>query len=390
MKNLKTAALLLLAAVALAGCGDGFPDEEMHLGLDDKVRPVRRDHRSARGVAGRHRARVTLLRARRAPGRRWTSPGAWPWTSTAACTMSTTSSAISARWPRRRPRSTSDGFLTQTFTWVVPDSALLYASSIPDEIDDPALAELTALLPGLGSGTTLPQDRGRCLAEGARRRTRSVAMDPDPQAATWALADRFVCAVRFRATLRTEVTVDVTRNLTIRQTRRLEGPNANRNTQVSSLRLVALEKHNAPLGDIIDPDVAVTFYDFIDAWGGRVSDHVQVPYHHNWTYYLVTGYRPQAYTSPWDPGFHIVEGATYLWYYFRRDDPTADQPFFVTSDGSDAEMWNLDSSVRLMPAGAGSTYRTVAVVRDIRNEWASFNVAPGLALAEGLITFVEP
>lgn len=387
MGVLKTAALLLMVAGALAGCGDRFPDEEMHLGLDDKVRPYAVIVDPPEAAPG-DTVRVTLHA-------RATRPADVDITWRVALDFDRGLYDVDGVERNFRalaapaPTFDIDGFLTQTFTWVVPDSALLYASSIPDEIDDPALAGLTTLLPGLGSGTTLRKAEVDAWLK-ARSAEEVRWMDPAPQAATWALADRFVCAVRFRATLRTDIVVDVTRNLTIRQTPRLEGPNANRNTQISTFRLVALQKYDAPPGDIIDPDVAVTFYDFIDAWGGRVSDHVQVPYHERWTYYLMTGYRPQAYTSPWDPSFHIVEGATYLWYYFRRDDPTADLPFFVTSDGGDAEMWNLDNSVRLMPAGVGSTYRTVAVVRDIRNEWASFNVAPGMALAEGLITFVAP
>lgn len=387
MKVLKTAALLLVAVGALSGCGDRFTDEEMHLGIEDKVRPYAVIVDPPEAAPG-DTVQVTLHA--RAP-----HPADLDITWRVALDFDRGLYDVDEVERNFRaltappPSFDADGFLTQTFTWVVPDSALLYSSSIPDEIDDPALAGLTALLPGLGSGTTLRKTEVDAWLK-ARTADEVHWMDPDMQAATWAVADRFVCAVRFRATLRTAEVVDVTRNLTVRQTPRLGGPNANHNARIRPFELVAMQKKDAARSDIHNPDVAKTVYTFIDAQGRPQAASVEVPYHDSWTYYLRIDFYREDYASPWDPGNSLEETGTNRWYYFRRNAPADPQPFFVTDDGDDAEMWNLDEYVRLMPAGAGSTYRIVSVVRDYRNEWISFNVSPGTVLAEGLITYVAP
>ena len=77
LTKLLIAAALALAPFPLAGCGDGFPDEEMHLGLEDKTRPyaitveppevapgqavtVTLDYHAARPGEIEHRWRVAL------------------------------------------------------------------------------------------------------------------------------------------------------------------------------------------------------------------------------------------------------------------------------------------------------------------------------------------
>lgn len=383
----KSALLLPLLAGLIAGCGDGFPDEEMHLGLDDKVRPYAVLIEPPEASPG-DTVQVTL-RAR-AP-----HPDELDITWRVALDYSLGLYGVDEVERNLRPLAPpppvadADGFLTQTFAWVVPDSALLTSSALPAIVEDPSLATLGGLLAGAGFGLPPRKDEVdawlRTLDADEVR-----AMDPATRLATRGLADRFACAVRFRATLRTDVVVDVTRNLTIRHTRRLEGPNLNHNPRLLYWNLAAVEKRDAEESDLSDPALTVHRLLFLDVNGERVADVISVPFHDDWTYYLTSSTWREDYTSPWNPEFVASELARYRWYYYRQDAPTSAHQFFVTDEGDEAEMWNLTGSVRIMPDGVGSTFRVVAVVRDYRDEWESFQASPGTALAEGVVTFTSP
>lgn len=381
------ALLLPMLAGLLAGCGEGFPDQEMHLGLDDKVRPYAVLIEPPEASPG-DTVRVTLQA--RAP-----QPDELDITWRVALDYSLGLYGVDEVERNLRPLAPpppvvdEDGFLTQTFAWVVPDSALLYSSAVPAVIEDPSLAVLGGLLAGAGFGLPPRKDEAdawlRTLdAEEVR------AMEPATRQATRGLTDRFACAVRFRATLRTDVVVEVTRNLTIRHTRRLEGPNLNRNPTLRYWNLAAIEKRDAGEGDLTDPDLTVHRLLFLDMNGARVADVITVPFHDDWTYYLTASSSGDEYTSPWNPEFVTTELARYRWYYYRQDAPTAAHQFFVTDEGDEAEMWNLTGSVRIVPDGVGSTFRVVTVVRDYRDEWESFQASPGMALAEGVVAFTSP
>ena len=53
-------------------------------------------------------------------------------------------------------------------------------------------------------------------------------------------------------------------------------------------------------------------------------------------------------------------------------------------------MSDLGKVARIMPAGAGSTFRVVAAVRDYRDDWINYQAAPGAAVQEGVVEFVAP
>lgn len=387
MRHLCRLAALLPAVAIMAGCGEGFPDEEMHLGLDDKVRPYAILVEPPEAAPG-DTVQVTLLA--RAP-----RPGDLDITWRVALDFDSGLYDVDEVERNQRtlavppPVIDADGFLTQTFQWVVPDSTLLYSSAIPVVPDDPALPAIAALLPGLDASPPLRKDEiDFWLKERDVFEVRE--MDLTTQAATWALADRFSCAVRFRATLRTDIVVDVTRNLTIRHTRRLEGPNANENTTVIAFRIVALAKRDATIAEIDDLDLVQSHYWFLDTDGRRIADRVIIPFHDDWTYFVGSTFVSQVYSSPWNPSYFTRESGRHDWYYYRQDAPTSTHAFFVTESGDEAEMWNLDEIARIVPDGPGSTFRIVTVVRDYRNEWVSFQVTPGAALAEGIVSFQAP
>ncbi|MBK8164501.1 MAG: hypothetical protein IPK64_00905 [bacterium] len=381
------AVVLPILAALLSACGEGFPDQEMHLGLEDKVRPYAITLEPPEAAPG-DTVRVTLLA--RVPRPDEVDIG-WK----VALDYDSGLYGVDDVERNQRPLAAGepevdqDGFLSQSFLWVVPDSALLYSSALPAVVDDPALVAIAAQLPGLGSGPTWRKDEIDAWLKGVSRED-LAAMDAFTRAAVWGLADRFACAVRFRATLRTNVVVDVTRNLTIRHTRRLDGPNTNHNTFVVSFEVVAVARRDASPADIDDPDVPQTRQVFVDSWGQRVADRIELPVDPGWTYFARGDFAAESYTSPWDPGLVIDELALFRWYYYRQDAPGVEHALFVTDEGEDAEMWNLNDVIRLEPDGPGSTFRLLLVVRDSRREWDSFQGTPGTGVAEGVVAFVEP
>jgi len=387
VKYLISTVLLLATIAGLAGCGEGFPDEEMHFGIEDKVRPYAVVIEPAEAAPGET---VQVIFYARAPDPdeldiNWRV--ALDFNRGIYDTDEVESNFRDLATPL--PLADSEGFLTQTFFWTVPDSALLYSSALPEILTDPVIVFLATELIGPAAGS--PPTRSAVDAWlKALTPADLAAMEPLAREATWALADRFACQVRFRATLRTGRIIDVTRNLNIRHTRRLGGPNANANAEVTDFAVVMLKKKDAVSSDIGDPAIARTVYPFIDRFGTRVADRIQVPVHSDWTYYLVSNFVHEQYTSPFAPERLLSEQGHYSWYYFRQDAPTSDHQFFVADDGSEAEMWDLDRQARIVPAGVGSTFRVVNAVRDERDEWVSYHAVAGTGVREGIVEFVAP
>ncbi len=386
MKVILWGIVLLSAVAGLSACTDGFPDEQMHLGNEDKVRPfaVIIDPPD---VAPGDTVQVSLLA-------QISDPDALDITWRVALDYS--DGLYQADEIERNyrdievpfPVTDEDGFLKHTFQWVVPDSAILWASDIPEVLDDPAMVLLAEELIGPEAGSPPTKSAVNAWLNELTPQD-FIDMSPLEQEATWALADRFAIQVRFRAALRTDRMVDVTRNLTIRYTRKFSGPNTNENEDIRHYFVVAVEKENAPVEDIYNEDIPQTGHFFISN-ANRISDLVQVPYHATWTYYMVSLYTVQSYFAPFDPGVEITEGTLDQWYYYRQDQPFSDHQFFVDEDGDGVEMFELDAVVRIMPDGAGSRFRVVASLRDHRLDWVSYNAAPGQVVEEGIVEFVAP
>jgi hypothetical protein len=386
VKYLSYAIVVIIAGIGLSGCADGFPDEEMHFGIEDKVRPYAVLIEPAEAAPG-ETVQVTLLA--RAP-----EPDELDITWRVALDFNRglyETDEVERNYRDLEvalPVADEDGFLTQTFNWVVPDSALLVSSSLPEILEDPAMVLLAEGLIGPAAGSPPTKSAVDAWLK-ALTPADLEAMDPMQREATWALADRFACQVRFRTTLLTGRVIDVTRNLTIRHTRRLAGPNTNHNARVTQLTVAAVEKENATRDDLVDPAVPKTNYPFITD-GNRVADRVQVPRNNQWTYYLRTEFVREEYSSPFDPTIMVTESSRYQWYYYRQDQPTSGHQFFVNEDGEEAEMWDLDEDARIMPAAVGSVFRIVASVRDSREDWVMYNAVPGSGVEEGIVEFVAP
>lgn len=376
----------ILLAALLAGCGDDFPGEEMHLGAEDKVRPYAVIVEPPEVAPG---GTVTVTFLAQAP-----DPDEVDVSWRAA--LDYFRGPYGADEVERRyvdvaaplPVDDADGFMSQTFTFTVPDSVHLWTSAIPEVLTDAAMIALAERLVGPGAGSP---PRKAAVDAWLRALTPAdlAAMDPADAQAALALADRFACHVRFRARLRTDITVDVTRNVTVRHTRRLGGPNANGNAEVVEFGVVALDKRDAEPEDIADAGVARTWHRFIHE-GSRVTDTVQVPVRGGWTYYAAVRFAPEHFTSPFGYPEPIAESGEYRWYYYRQDAPRSGHHFFVADDGEETEMGALDEDARIVPDGAGSRFRMTAVVYDRRPDWELYHAAPGAAAVEGVVEFVAP
>ncbi|MDY0109647.1 MAG: hypothetical protein RBT60_06885 [Candidatus Krumholzibacteria bacterium] len=377
---------LSAASVLGVGCDVSFPDEEMHFGREHKTRPfaviVDRPDASPGDTLT-----VTLLAWSPAPA---SVDIAWR----AALDYDIglyEADEVERRYvavPAPAPTADGDGVLTQSFQWVVPDSVMHWTSALPAELDDPQAIALAGAL--LGDAASSPPRRDEVGAWlGALTPVDLAAMTPQTREAVWALADRFACQIRLRARLQTDLAVDVTRNVTVRHTRRLGGPQTNHNARIVSFAVVAVQKADASREDLADPAVTTTWHRFIDA-GVRVAEQVEVPAHADWTYYAVVAGELEQYRSPFDYEQPLTEQASYRWYYYRQDLPGSDHQFFVTEDGEEAEMWHLKQEARIKPAGQGSRFRMVAVVRDERSEWRSYHAVPGATAVEGTVVFTAP
>lgn len=374
--NAVFAAALLAALAALAGCGDGFPDEEMHLGLEDKIRPYAVVCEPPEAAPG-ETVTVTLRYQAARPA---AVEPAW------RVVLDYDRGLYEADETERRhvtladlpaPAADAQGFVGQSFTYTVPDSALLWSSSLPPILTDEVMVALCA-----GLGLANAKDVVAAYLAGLTP-VDVDAMDPLRAAAVRRLADVFACEIRLRATLADGMTVDVTRNLTVRHSRRLGSPNANENPAISTFVIGSVPVADLDLDELAAHEHEITWYPFDE--GGVAA----VPFDPARTYFARARFDPQLYTSPYEFSRLLAEQGTYRWYYFRLDAPGSGHQFLVTDEGEEAESWELDEDVRLAPPAGAARYRLIAVVRDERIEWERYHGAPGQSVVQAEVVFAD-
>lgn len=120
-------------------------------------------------------------------------------------------------------------------------------------------------------------------------------------------------------------------------------------------------------------------------WGAT-----SVPRHEDWTYYLVTRIYFESYDSPYE-ATPRTEDYTARWYHFGLTGAPR-YPLFLQDDGDEAEMEDLDGSVRMRPPPEGDerSYRIVLTVHDERIEWRNYAFSPGVTVSIGEFEFVDP
>ena len=180
------------------------------------------------------------------------------------------------------------------------------------------------------------------------------------------------------------LTVDVTRNLTVRHSRRLGSDNANANAEITRFVIGSVPVVDLDLDQLDEHTDQITWHEF-DANG---EAHVVVD--PGRTYFARVRFAPETYTSPYDDASSLAELGNYRWFYYRLDAPGSGHQLFADDEGEEAEAWDLDEDVRLLPPGGASRFRLTAVVRDDRVEWARYHAVPGQNVAEGVVVFAPP
>lgn len=378
--------LRILAAAAalalLAGCGDGFPDEEMHVGLDDKIRPYAVVCEPPEAAPGET---ITVTLRYFAPRPAAVVP-AW------RVVLDYDQGLYEADEIERRhveldglPAAAADthGFVTQSFTYTVPDSVLLWSSGIPDVLTDEVMFALTEVA-GLP-----PRKDAVATYLSALTVDDLAAMGPAQRAAALRLADVFACQIRLRATLADGMTVDVARNLTARHSRRLGSLNANANAAITRFVVGSVPVIDLDLDQLEEHAAEITWHEFAGTSPDGLPE-ARVTVDANRTYFARVRFAPELYTSPYDVVRELEEQGSYRWFYFRLDAPGSDHHLLANDEGDAAEMWELDEDVRLLPPGGQSRFRLVAVVRDERVEWTRYQAVPGQSVVTGEVLFLAP
>lgn len=380
-----TAAPTLALLLGLGACSEGFEDLEMHLGLEGKTRPLAILCEPPEAAPG-DTVQVTLYLHSADP-----AGCAIAWRVALDYDLGPYGADEIERHlvPLAPPAPVDEGlgFLRQSFRFVVPDSALLFASSLSDPLSEPgAIALAAALLP---AGTPSPPPKPAVDAYlAALDSTALVELPPATQSAALALADRFACRLRFRAAITSERYIEVTRTLTVRHSRRLGSANANANPTVSGFEVLAIPHPDVDFADRERYASELLHYPFPAT---PEQGAIAVPTHADWTYYLTLEPGLQRYDAPDGEATGLRERASFRWYYFAVDAPTDAYPLFRDDEGDPTEMWALDESVRLSPPSSGEhRYRLVGCVRDSRPEWEHFAGTPGQALALGELSFAPP
>jgi hypothetical protein len=376
---------VLAAAAALAlltGCGEGFPDEEMHLGLEDKIRPYAVVCEPPEAAPGETVA-VTL---------RYFAPRPAAVVPAWRVVLDYDQGLYEADETERRhaelgalpaPVADGQGFVTQSFAYTVPDSTLLWSSGIPEVLTDEVMLALT-------EAAGLPPSKGAVAAYLAALTSDDLAaMDPAARGVAQRLADVFACQIRLRATLADGMTVDVTRNLTVRHSRRLGSANANANAAITRFVIGSVPVVDLDLGQLEAHAAEITWHEF-DGTSPEGLPEARVPADPGRTYFARVRFMPELYTSPYDAARALEEQGTYRWFTFRLDAPGSGHRLLANDAGEAAEMWDLDEDVRLLPPGGASRFRLATVVRDERIEWARYHAVPGQNVAEGVVVFTAP
>ena len=384
---------LLLAPLILplAGCDTTFPNEEMDVAGSDKTRPFAIVCEPAEAAPG-ETVTVTMHYYEPDPDRHdvsWRVALDYDLGLYEADEVERDFVELDAQVAP--PLHDEHGFCTQAFTYTIPDDALLRASSQPEVITDELVLALARPLLGLGDDEPLMKeelDRRLALIAAGDVPWEYIS-NPEIRYAWGRLGDLFACEMRFRAAIDGMVQVDVTKNLTVRYSQHLVSFNINVNPWISSTYIQAVPHPDIAYEDIDTYADEILVYGMISAgWSG---DLAEIPLHDDWTYYLRTEYFIQGYTSPFEDEHHR-EDAYSRWYYYNLDNPGSSHPLFVQDDGGEAEMYDLNESVRLLqPAQPGQLgYRIVTCIRGERLEWRSYAFAPGVGLVYSEFVFVDP
>ncbi len=388
----KWAALLLTSLVLLSGCSDDFVGQEMHLGPDDKPRPLT----------------LEVDPPEAAPGETVTATLTW---------FDNNPSGTDVRWrlaqeydaglygvdPVERrfldldaeadvlpPVADSRGYVRQVVSFVVPDSALYWSPSLEGMEEDEEIAELIAeLFPEQGEPPAGRDEVAQLLS--SLQREDIEAMDPEEQAYIRGIADLFACQVRLRVRLEnSHATVDVTKGLTVRYSSNLGSENVNTNPTVTQWEIAAIPRENAEWKDLDEfaDDIVTIPIAYSPENSGEAPMETVVDVQSGWTYYLRASGSTEFYASPFTGTSGFEERIDYRWLWQAEGSVDSEYAFLVSDDGEKVDMEELDDVVRLdPPPETASSVRLYLVLRDDRPEWERYQWTPGIRMAAATLTF---
>jgi hypothetical protein len=265
-----------------------------------------------------------------------------------------------------------DGLVRQRFRFDVPDSCLLVSGAVPETIEIELPPEIEEIIQPEGAyptkveldtffATTNPEhlsDAGLLWAQTA--------------------SDFFACQIRLRAQLTGGIPLAITKNLTVRYSRRFGSRNVNTNPEVWTLGIITVHAADVDDRDDIVKHETDTTYVYHKDPGYPVES--TIPVASGKTYYMFVRHSGEVYRSP--AGILHDETHEYFWYSTRFHPAEKDEHFFVTDSGEEAEMRWLDHIVRIKPPlNRGSQrYLIHSAVRDFRPEWRLYHATPGAAL----------
>ncbi|MCP4545169.1 MAG: hypothetical protein GY835_01735 [bacterium] len=276
-----------------------------------------------------------------------------------------------------------NGVGEQTFEFVVPENTLLVSNGLVDVYDadlPPALAELF--------GQATPGQLTRAELDAFFSTCDPTEYDGETLAILQEISGYFACQIRLRAKIRSGISLDVTKNMTVRYSRKLGSGNINHNPVIDWMALLSV--HHKDVDDF--DDVGNYTCDTTYVWHGdpEQMETDPIPVKRNWTYYLIVRHRTEMYVSP--AGLTHEEDHSSDWYYLRLDDTATSADFMEEESGHDAHMSSGEGYVQVTPPinEASRRIRIFAVVRDFRYEWELFNAAPGGCYETVVLEFETP
>ena len=279
-----------------------------------------------------------------------------------------------------RIETDDEGMVRHEFRVAIPDSVFLVAGSIPDVIDEEFPSEIRALIGVEENAPVTKRDLATFLH----------AVDPAtlaPEAYLWfaAYADFFTCQIRLRGKIVNEIELDVTKNLTIRYSRKFGSDNVNTNPTIESLAI--LQVHHTDVDDRNDIGLYATDTTYVYHQDPAVTRDHTIAVNHSYTYYILMTHAVETYRSP--AGIEHPEEHEYAWYVSGLGFAGNEEPLFVADDGGEGDHDMFEEIVRLDPPGGPRSWRVMVygVLRDERREWRMYHGVPGAALAAGEILF---
>ncbi|MCP5066212.1 MAG: hypothetical protein GY946_06550 [bacterium] len=276
-----------------------------------------------------------------------------------------------------------DGLARQSFTFTVPEEAILASSGLDEILDEPLPAELRAIIDPVSPEALTKAEIDAFLATADPADYSGELGD-----ALLDLAELFACQVRLRATLNGVTDLDLTKNLTVRYAARWGSDNLNHNPELAWVALLAV--HHEDLQESDDIGLYAVDTTYVYHQDPELMHAGPVLIDRSLTYFMEMGHEEESYLSP--GGLPHTETHQYWWYFLKRDAGAGGHPILVDDEGEELNSALGDEIIRLDPPHDPELRNVsiIAVIRDERWEWELFNFTPGVDFLEIPIEFEHP